>query len=427
MVPIVQTEVQNGIRESRQKAPPAERRRGDVLGINRRRIIKYLSMGLVVTLTFVGMYYFAFIQSHQSTDDAFIEGQITDLAPKIPGRVKQVLVDDNQQVAKGELLVTIDPGDYDAALRQKQAALEGARAQAAAVQATIHQQEAHISTLAVTQEADLATAAADRANAVNAAALFKRSEALFARKVVAPQDLDIARANAEATRATLDAALKKVATDQAQMNESEYQVQTFLALLQSVHALIAEADANLETAKLNRSYADIRAPENGRITNKTVRSGNYVQIGQVLLSLVPSDVYVIANFKENQIGHMRPGQPVTIRIDSLPDQKFAGKVHSVQAGTGARFSLLPPENATGNYVKVVQRVPVKILFDQVPKVGLPIGPGESVIPAVKVQNFHYSVAQIIIIGGAAGVLLLLVNWWSERPQKEKTVAPGGRQ
>jgi membrane fusion protein (multidrug efflux system) len=133
-----------------------------------------------------------------------------------------VLVDDNQQVAKGELLVTIDPGDYDATLRQKQAALKNARAQAAAVQATIHQREAHISTLAATQEADLATAAADRANAVNAAALFKRSEALFARKVVAPQELDMARANAEATRATLDCRPENSTDERKQVSGTDF-------------------------------------------------------------------------------------------------------------------------------------------------------------------------------------------------------------
>ena len=282
-----------------------------------------------------------------------------------------------------------------------------------------------MNTLQVTEEADRATAAADRANAVNAAALFKRNQELFARRVVAPQDLDTARANAEATRATMDAALKKVATDEALIKEAEYQVRTCLGLLQSAQALIAEADANLESAKLNRSYADIRAPENGRITDKTVQSGNYVQIGQVLLSLVPSDVYIIANFKENQIGRMRPGQPVAIHIDSLPGQKFAGRVHSIQAGSGARFSLLPPENATGNYVKVVQRVPVKILFDETPKMGLPIGPGESVIPTVKVQDFHFSVAQLIGVGGVVAAILWLINWRADRPPKKKEVLPGG--
>ena len=224
MVQTVQTEVQKRVQKSGQKVLPAEARTGFRPRINRRRMIKYLSMGSTLALTLVGMYYYGFVQSYQSTDDAFIEGKITDVAPKISGRVEQVLVDDNQEVRKGDLLVTIGAGDYDAALRQKRAALDSARAQAVAVQASIQQQEAHVNTLEATEEADRATAAADRANAVNAAALFKRTQELFSRKVVAPQDLDMAKANAEATQATLDAALKKVATDEAQMTEARYQV-----------------------------------------------------------------------------------------------------------------------------------------------------------------------------------------------------------
>jgi len=344
-------------------------------------MISLLGTGAAVALTLAGVYYYAFVQCYQSTDDAFIEANIIDVAPKISGRIHQVLVDDNR-VKKGDLLVTIDPGDYDATLRQKQAALDNASAQALAVQATIQQQEAHVNTLQATEEADKATAEADRASAANAASLSKRSQELFARQAVAPQDLDTARANAQATQATLDGALKKVVSDQAQVTEARYQVQTYQALLRSVQALILEAGANVESARLSRSYAEIRAPENGRITNKAVQPGNYIQTGQVMLSLVPSDIYIIANFKENQIGRMRPGQTATIRIDSLPGYSFAGHVHSIQAGTGARFSLLPPQNATGNYVKVVQRVPVKILFDEKPATMLPIGPGESAIPTV---------------------------------------------
>ena len=267
---------------------------------------------------------------------------------------------------------------------------------------------------------------ADRASAGNAATLFRRSRELFAQQVVAPQDLDTARANAEATQATLDAALKKVAADRAQVTEAGYQVQTYMALLRSMQALIVETEANLESAQLSRSYAEIRAPKSGRITNKTVQPGNYVQTGQVLLSLVPTDIYITANFKENQIDHMRPGQPATIRLDSLPAHKFSGHVDSLQAGSGARFSLLPPENATGNYVKVVQRVPVKILFNQKPDTALPLGPGESAIPTVKAQSFHYSIAQLFEIGAALVVLLCLLNWWAGRSPKTKVRLNGRR-
>ena len=146
----------------------------------------------------------------------------------------------------------------------------------------------------------------------------------------------------------------------------------------------------------------------------------------MLLSLVSTDIYMTANFKENEISHMRPGQPVTIRLDSLPAHKFSGYVDSLQAGSGARFSLLPPENATGNYVKVVQRVPVKILFNQRPDTALPLGPGESAIPMVKVQSFHYSIAQLFEIGAALIVLLCLLNWWAGRGLKTKVRLNGRR-
>ena len=141
----------------------------------------------------------------------------------------------------------------------------------------------------------------------------------------------------------------------------------------------------MRQAELNLSYTKIYAAESGRITRKSVEAGNYVQVGQTLLSIVPDNVWVVANFKENQLGHMRPGQPATIRIDAYPDKIFKGHVESIQAGSGARFSLLPPENATGNYVKVVQRVPVKILIDEPPDPHHVLGPGLSVLPEVKVR------------------------------------------
>lgn len=399
---------------SLQSSSTEQTQRLDRGGPNTRRIAGFLLMGAVLLLAVGGSYYYAYRQSFQSTDDAFIEGDVTDLAPKIAGRIDRVLIDDNQQVKKGDLLVTIDPHDYDATLRQREASLDSFKAQAAAVEATIEQQQAHLGTLQSTEESDQATAEADRANAVNAAALLKRNQELFARHVIAPQDLDRAKADADATQATLDAGLKKVAADQAQRREAEYQLKTYVALYQSVQAMIAETEANLETAKLNRSYAEIRAPGDGLITNRTVQPGNYVQVGQVLLSLVPDDLYVIANFKENQLSRMRADQTVTIHIDSLPGKEFHGHVHSIQAGSGSRFSLLPAENATGNYVKVVQRVPVKILFDKRPATELPIGPGESVSPVVRVQDFHYVPIELVSIGAGVILVLCLVNWWAIR-------------
>jgi membrane fusion protein (multidrug efflux system) len=145
-------------------------------------------------------------------------------------------------------------------------------------------------------------------------------------------------------------------------------------------------------------------------------------VGQNLLALIPSNIWVTANFKENQLRLMRAGQPVEIEVDALGGKKFKGHIDSIQMGSGAAFSLLPPENATGNYVKVVQRVPVKIRFDSIPDVGLPLGPGESVVPTIKVQDFHYSLPQLVIAAASTGTGILAVLWWGTRPPKAKKEA-----
>jgi membrane fusion protein, multidrug efflux system len=155
--------------------------------------------------------------------------------------------------------------------------------------------------------------------------------------------------------------------------------------VETATATIQQAEAKLQQAELNLSYTKIIAPMDSRVTARTTQMGNYVQPGQALLALVPKDVWVTANFKETQLTYMKPGQPVELRVDAYPNKKFKGKVDSLQAGTGARFSLLPPENAVGNYIKVVQRVPVKIIFDEELPTNLDIAPGMSVVPTVKIK------------------------------------------
>lgn len=376
-------------------------------------------MVLIPLAAVAGAYYYARGQGYQSTDDAFIDGHIINVAPKVAGRVDRVLVNDNQTVKKGDLVVSLDDRDLAAARKQKDAAFESARAQEGAVRASIDQAIAHVNSLQATVESDQATAEASRAQAEKAAKDFQRTQELFRTKVMSAQDLDAARAATDSAQAQLQANLKKVASDQAQVAEARATVNTYVALLKSVQAKTEESGADLQTAKLNESYAEIRAPEDGRVTKKAVEPGNYLQTGQTLFALVPANVWVTANFKENQLDLMRPGQPVEIEIDALPGQKFHGHVNSIQAGSGARFSLLPPENATGNYVKVVQRVPVKIFFDQLPQSGLPLGPGESVVPTVKVQDFHYSPLALIVMAGATVSMMLLVLWFRSRPKRVK--------
>jgi membrane fusion protein (multidrug efflux system) len=371
---------------------------------------------VIVALAFafaviVGLVYMINSAAYQSTDDAFIDGHIVPVSAQVAGRVESVYVDDNQSISKALLVLELDPRDFDAVVRQKTAALASSQAQAIATQAAGQEAIAHVKTEQATVESDQATAAADAAQNDKAQSDLKRNEELFKTKVVSAQDVDQFRATAKSAQATLNAAEKKVLSDEALVSEARAQVDTYVGLLQTVNAQIRESDANLASAKLNQSYTRVSAPESGWVTQKSVEPGAYVQAGQNLFALVPKQVWVTANFKEDQIRQMRPGQPVEVEVDALQGQRFRGHVDSIQAGSGARFSLLPPEDATGNYVKVVQRVPVKIVFDEPLNTGngLPFGPGESVVPTVKVSDPNYSpinvgIALVVIAIGSVFIV-----------------------
>jgi membrane fusion protein (multidrug efflux system) len=377
-----------------------------------KRVFTTLVVALLFALgVIVGLIYIVNSSAYQSTDDAFIDGHIIPVSAKVAGRVQSIYVVDNQTVKKRDLVIELDPRDFDAAARQKAAALQSSQAQAAAVQAALQEAIAHVKTTQAIVESDRATAAADAAQNDKAQSDFKRYEDLYRTKVVSPQDVDQYRAAAKSAQATLDAADKKVLSDEAQVDEARAQADAYAGLVQAVTAQINESDANLATAKLNQSYTRILAPESGWVTQKSVEPGQYVQAGQNLFALVPKEVWVTANFKEDQIRRMHPGQTVEIAVDALHGQKFRGHIDSIQAGSGARFSLLPPQNATGNYVKVVQRVPVKILFEEPinTETGLPLGPGESVVPSVEVSSPEYSPVAVgiafVVLGG--GIIFIV--------------------
>jgi membrane fusion protein (multidrug efflux system) len=217
-----------------------------------------------------------------------------------------------------------------------------------------------------------------QANATNATTDFKRYAELARTQTASIQQLDNARALALSSSATLTASAKKIATSEAQIQLATSQIRT-------AEADVAAAQAQVDQAKLALSYTKVVASEAGRVTQKSVAAGNFVQMGQDLMALVPQQVWVTANFKETQLAKLRVGQSVDIAIDAYPSQHFSGHIASLQAGSGAAFALLPPENATGNYVKVVQRVPVKIVFDQPFDATHVVGPGMSVVPTVRVR------------------------------------------
>jgi membrane fusion protein, multidrug efflux system len=307
----------------------------------------------------------------ESTDDAFIDAHMVMIAPQVAGRVARVLVDDNQKVDGGQLLVEIDPAVF-------QAQLDQASANRAASAASLAEAEARQAVaVANAQEASAGVGVAE-ANATNAAHQLQRTQPLVERQFASRQQLDSDLANARSTSSNLVAAQKKLASAEAQVKAAASQVDTSKANLKS-------AEAQEEQARLNLAYTRVTAPEAGHVAHKTVAIGDYLQVGQNLMALVPLKVWVTANFKETQLDHMRVGQPVEISIDRYPDKVFHGHVDSFEAGSGSAFALLPPENATGNYVKVVQRVPVKIVFDTPPDPQSPLGPGMSVVPSVKVR------------------------------------------
>lgn len=250
-----------------------------------------------------------------STDDAAIDAHVIPVSSRVAGHALRVLADDNRRVEAGQLLVELDPRDFQTRVDQARGKV-----------------------------------ASDRAETAKADADLKRATALYARDEVSKQELDHAQAAADAAKADL-----------------------------------AQSDAALRQAELDLSYTRVTAPEAGRVTRKAVEPGAYVSVGQAMLALVPDEVWVVANFKETQLTRMRRGQAAVIRVDAYPDRRLRGRVDGIQAGTGARFSLLPAENATGNFVKVVQRVPVKIVLDEKPPEGRVLAPGMSVEATVDLR------------------------------------------
>jgi membrane fusion protein (multidrug efflux system) len=305
-----------------------------------------------------------------STDDAFIQAHYTTVSPRVSGHVIRVLVDDNQEVKKGDRLVLLDDKDFIQAVKSAQASEKIAEAQLNQANANLASAKASVAQA----QADVSAAAAS-AKQAEADKQRYRSLQKADPRAVSQQQVDQAEANARTTAAQLEAARQK-------QGAAEAQVGVALAQIVSAKASVEKAQSDLDNANLQLSYTRIDAAEDGQVTNRSVEIGNYVTPGQALMAIVPRNVWVTANYKETQLKKMQVGQPVTIHVDAFGID-LPGHVQSIQAGSGAAFSLLPPENATGNYVKVVQRVPVKITFDQLPAQRLT--PGMSVEPTVDVR------------------------------------------
>lgn len=309
-------------------------------------------------------------RNRESTDDAFLDAHVMQISSKISEKVLSVPVVDNQMVKQGDLLVELDPRDTQALLNQAkanldsaEAKLEEARARLAAEQAGLSQSQADVNE--------------SKALADNAEQELVRSKTLRKSGAIAQREYDQMSAGELSTKAALMSKQQKAIA-------AESGVRVATASVASAAAWVEQSRALLDTARLRMDNTKIYAPGSGRVTRKSVEPGNFVQPGNALMAVVAPEVWVVANFKETQLVRVRPGQAVEVHVDSYPDLRLRGKVESIQAGTGARFSLLPPENATGNYVKVVQRIPVKIQLD-LQEDGPLLAPGMSVYPSVMVR------------------------------------------
>lgn len=428
----------------------------------RKRLFIFAGSGILLAVL-IGAGYWLYARQFESTDDAFIDGDIVQISPRVSAYVSKIHVSNNQFVHKGDLLVELNPSDLEVKLEQAKAQLETAKShrdQALAasdltkktVVAAQDQARSNVETTRTnvdqtrfTSEArqaqiDQATAAAKTAlanleqtqaqepqatsNLQLAQTEFNRRKSLFQNGDISHQALDQASNNLQAAQAQLNASRKQIlaarskvneanaavvaaeqsyrqsvaqiATTRAQVGESEARLQDANAAperievsesqISTADAGILAAEASVHQAELELSYTRIVAPEDGFVTKKVVQEGQLVQVGSPLMAISQSnEVWVIANFKETQLEHMKVGQEVDVEVDAFPSQSFRGKVESFQAGTGSKFSVLPAENATGNFVKIVQRVPVKIVFEESPETLKRLVPGMSVEPSVRVR------------------------------------------
>ena len=327
---------------------------------------------------------------------------------------------DNQFVHSNDLLVEIDPATFTMTAAQKQSSADAQESSYKAALAGLDLMSVKVTTAQATADQSKADADAAEATDTRAQADFQRNQELRNQNTISAQEFDAAQAGAREADANLVAARQKAVADASKISEARAQLDATRAAVGMALAQFRQAQTTVQSAQLDLSYTKIFAPADGRVTRKAVEAGDYVQTGQTLLSIVPNDVWVVANFKESQLKHMKPGQRATVTIDAL-EKSFAAHVDSVQAGSGARFSLLPPENATGNYVKVVQRVPVKIVFDEPLPADHTVGPGLSVVPDVSVgalnlPRWAMAMAAILLAGAAAmGFRMVLGRKANDKP------------
>lgn len=337
-----------------------------VLSNNNR---KKKAVAIFALITIIGaltlFFYVRYKSVHISTDDAFVDGRIHTIAPKVRGTVKAVYVNDNQPVKKGDLLLDIDTADYDAKVYEAESGVASQKAKLAQADAAVETEKRQTMQLRAAVESAKANLELQKAYLQQAERDLKRAEGLLKEEILSKEKHEKIQTDAAVAYARVKSAAEQLKQSEAALQAQKTAVLQAEALKLASAAEIKKYEAVLLSARLNQGYAKIYAPEDGYITKKSVQPGNQIQAGQPLMAVVSlDDIWITANYKETQLTKIKPGQKVTVKVDTYPGKEFTGKVDSIMSGTGAVFSLFPPENATGNFVKVVQRIPVKIVLDK---------------------------------------------------------------
>jgi len=357
-------------------------------GNRRKKIAAFIIFpNLILIGAVVLFFYREYKATHLSTDDAFVDGRVHVIASKIPGTVQRIYVKDNQFLKRGDPIMEIDSIDYEVKVREARAGLETEKAKLFEIRDRVDTAKKQLAGIMASLEEARANLELQEANFRQAEIDFKRIDTLFRKEVIPREQFDKAKTADEVSFAQVKAARERIKQIEASLETQKAVIKQTETSLIPQQAQIQQKDAILKSADLSRSYTKIFSPSDGYIAKRSVEIGNQIQSGQSLMAVVPlDDIWITANYKETQLARVKPGQKVKIEVDTYPGKVFYGKVESLQAGTGAVFSLFPPENATGNYVKIVQRIPIKILLDQNTDPNHLLRIGMSVVPTILINS-----------------------------------------
>jgi membrane fusion protein (multidrug efflux system) len=353
----------------------------------KKKLGAIILVGFIILGAVALVYYLRYKATHISTDDAFVDGHIHTIASKVKGTIRHIYVMDNQSVKKGDLLIEVDPVDYEVKVNEALSSVNVEKAKLADIEAQVAVAKDRVSEINAGIAAAKANLELEEANLDQAERDSKRAVNLY-------KSATIPKERYEKTMTAYSVLVAKVRAARDQLKQAEKALETQKSVVKQTEVLkssqysrIREKEAQLDTARLNYGYTRIYAPADGYVTKRSAELGNQVQAEQPLLAVVSlGDIWVTANYKETQLQKVKPGQKAVFKVDTYPGTEFKGKIDSIMAGTGSAFSLFPPENATGNYVKVVQRIPVKIVLDRDTDPGHVLRIGMSVVPTILVET-----------------------------------------